>query len=126
MDPGESPTAPRRKHSMDLAFERHTQQGWTILSVAGELDLHTSPQLAEALATAMDAGTPWVAVNMQQVSFMDSSSLGVIVASSERAREHGGGVAVACLQPAPMKVIALTGLDTVLTVVERVEDLPER
>ena len=43
---------------MDLAFERHTQQGWTILSVAGELDLHTSPQLAEALATAMDAGTP--------------------------------------------------------------------
>jgi anti-anti-sigma factor len=111
---------------MDLAFERHTQQGWTILSVAGELDLHTSSQLADALASAMDAGTPWVAVDMQQVSFMDSSSLGVIVASSERAREHGGGVAVACLQPAPMKVIALTGLDTVLTVVERLEDLPER
>jgi hypothetical protein len=33
---------------------------------------------------------------------------------------------VACLQPAPLKVIALTGLDTVLTVVERVEDLPDR
>ena len=56
--------------------------------MAGELDLHTSPQLAEELATAMDAGTPWLAVDMQQVSFMDSSSLGVIVASSERAREQ--------------------------------------
>jgi anti-sigma B factor antagonist len=111
---------------MDLAFERHTQQGWTILSVTGELDLHTSPQLADALSSSLDSGTPWVALDMRAVPFMDSSSLGVIVASLKRARDKDGDVAVVGLQPAPTKVISLTGLDSVLTIAQRVEDLPVR
>lgn len=103
---------------MDLALKTDTHDGWTILVVEGELDLHTSPQLQRALWDMIDQGTTHVAVDLSGVPFMDSSSLGVIVGGLKRAREQGGDLALMSLQPSPAKVIALTGLDGVFRIVE--------
>jgi anti-sigma B factor antagonist len=109
---------------MDLTFTNGTHESWTILSVAGELDLHTSPQLQAAIAAALDGGATRLAIDAHGVPFMDSSSLGVIVASLKRTRDKGGELALVGLQESPRKVIALTGLDSVLPIVDEVADLP--
>ena len=108
---------------MELTFETRTHDGWTILSVAGELDLHTSPQLQRALSGAFDDGASHVALDLASVPFMDSSSLGVIVGGSKLARERGGELALMSLQPSPAKVIALTGLESVVRIVGAPDEL---
>ena len=79
---------------MDLTFTSRTHEGWTILSVAGELDLQTSPQLTAAINDALEDGPPLLALDLASVPFMDSSSLGVVVASLKRVREKGGDLAL--------------------------------
>jgi anti-sigma B factor antagonist len=108
---------------MDLRLTTDTQDGWTILVVAGELDLHTSPQLQRALWEAIDQGATRIALDLSAVPFMDSSSLGVIIGGLKRAREVGGDLALISLQPSPAKVIALTGLDDVFRVVDDASSL---
>jgi anti-sigma B factor antagonist len=103
---------------MDLRLATHTHDAWTILSVAGELDLYTSPQLKQALSDIIDHGSTYVALDLSEVPFMDSSCLGVIVGGLKRARENGGELALMSLQPSPAKVITLTGLDGVFRVVD--------
>jgi anti-anti-sigma factor len=55
---------------------------------------------------------------------MDSSSLGVLVATLERAREHNGELRLVGVQGSPAKVIALTGLDSAFTIDGSIDDLP--
>jgi anti-sigma B factor antagonist len=110
---------------MELTFGTRTHDGWTILAVAGELDLHTSPQLKEELQRVTD-GTAFVALDLTDVPFMDSSSLGVIVGGLKRARERGGDLALLGLQGSPSKIVSLTGLDDVFRLVDAPEELPGR
>ncbi len=102
---------------MDVTFATRTHQSWTILSVSGELDLFSSPQLKRALDEIIDEASH-VLLDLSGVPFMDSSSLGVIVGDLKRARERGGELAIMGLQASPAKVVALTGLDSVFRIVD--------
>lgn len=102
---------------MELTFETSTHEGWTVLTVHGELDLHTSPSLRDALSRSIDGGTGWLALDLADVPFMDSSSLGVLVGALKRLREKGGEMALVGVQGSPSKVVTLTGLDAVFRVV---------
>ncbi len=105
---------------MDLTYTTHTHNGWTVLSIVGELDLHTAPQLKDAMA---EQGTHLV-LDLTQVPFMDSSSLGVIVAQLKQVRDRGGDLALMGLHDSPRKVLALTGLDEAVPVVDSLDQLP--
>jgi anti-sigma B factor antagonist len=99
---------------LDLSLESRTKGPWVVLEVAGELDLHTVPELAQRLATLMEQGASRLAVDLSRVGFMDSSSLGVLVTTLKRAREIGGDVVLVGVNGSPLKVLTLTGIDKVL------------
>ena len=65
--------------SVEPSFETHTHGTWTVVNVRGELDLSTSAELRAALDAGLGEGAPRIAVDLSEVSFMDSSSLGVLV-----------------------------------------------
>ena len=109
---------------MDVIGQTRTQGPWTVVEVAGELDLHTSPPLREHVLQLIDGGTDRLALDMTKVDFMDSSSLGVLVATLERARERDGELRLVGVQGSPAKVIALTGLDSAFTIEDSIDDLP--
>jgi anti-sigma B factor antagonist len=108
---------------MDLRLTTDTHDEWTILVVVGELDLQTSPQLQRALWEAIDQGATHLALDLSDVPFLDSSSLGVIIGGLKRAREVGGDLVLMSIQPSPAKVLALTGLDDVFRVVDDASSL---
>jgi anti-sigma B factor antagonist len=110
---------------MDLTFEDATSGAWRVLSVTGELDMHTSPALQERLDALSVGDAPKVAVDLSAVPFMDSSSLGVLIANLKRIRERAGELALVGVAGSPQKVLSITGIDRVIPVFDRVSELPQ-
>jgi len=109
---------------MELSLENDTLGPWTVVRVSGELDLHTSPQLRDHALALLGEPPVRIALDMSDVSFMDSSSLGMLVTCLKRVRERDGRLVLAGVNGSPQKVFTLTGLDRVFDMVPSVEDLP--
>lgn len=109
---------------MDVVQGTRTQGRWTVVEIAGELDLHTSPSLRDRILGLVDDGTGFLALDMTNVDFMDSSSLGSLVSCLKRVREHEGRLLLIGVNGSPKKVLGLTGLDRVFEQVERPDELP--
>lgn len=87
-----------------------------MLEVTGEVDLSTAPTLRTRLDHLLRGGARRVLVNLEDVTFMDSSGLSVLVSALKELRESEGEMSVACSNASIMKVFAVTGLDRVLRV----------
>jgi anti-sigma B factor antagonist len=97
---------------IDLTVRSHVLDGWTVLSIEGEVDLYSAPAVRDAALAAMDSGADHLVLDLTAVPFMDSSGLGVIVACLKRLREMGGDLAVVSPPSSPStKLLSLTGLD---------------
>ena len=77
------------------------------------MDLYSSPTLRERIIQLIDEGRTQVIVNLQDVGFMDSSGLGVLVGGLKRLNERGGSLVLVCPEGSPLKVLTITGLDKV-------------
>jgi len=98
-------------------------QGLAVLVVGGEVDYEVSPQLKARLMKAIKAGTRRFVLDLTDVSFIDSTAIGVIAGAVERLDEVGGGsVAVVSTHEKVMQIFEITGLDNVLTVHSSRED----
>jgi len=108
---------------MDLLLDDRIHGDWTVIEVKGELDLATVPALRERIDAVSDGGAARLAVDLTQVTFMDSSSLGLLVAALKHARERGGDLALVGVGGSPARVLSLTGLDQVFRLVVTVDAL---
>ena len=104
---------------VELRVSSRSQGDRTVMSVSGEIDLYTAPRLHGELVTALAGGGPVrLVVDMSGVEFCDSTGMNVLLAAHRRAREHGGDLELARPRPAIMKILQVTGLETVFTVVD--------
>lgn len=109
---------------MDLVIENGASGSWTVVRVAGELDLHTSPQLRDHVLAMVGESPTRIALDLSGVGFMDSSSLGMLITCQKRVREHEGRLVLVGVSGSPMKVLTLTGLDKVFELASSTADLP--
>lgn len=91
-----------------------------VVALSGEFDLDVADSLRDALAVALQSRRH-VVVDLADTSFMDSVSLGCLVMAAKTARATGGWVRVAAPQRTILRVLRLTGLDTVLAVHDTVQ-----
>ncbi len=104
---------------MELKVSIRSQAGRTVMSVGGEIDLYTAPRLHGELVTALSGGGPvQIVVDMSGVEFCDSTGMNVLLAAQRRAREQGGDLELASPRPAIRKILQVTGLESVFTVLE--------
>jgi anti-anti-sigma factor len=80
----------------------------TIITVRGEMDLHTCPQLARAAAVTPLGGKP-LYLDVSGVPFMDSSGLNLLVSLRRRLDAEGSRLAITGLQPQPTRLLQITG-----------------
>jgi anti-sigma B factor antagonist len=91
----------------------------TIVTISGEIDLYTAPRLHSELAALLAEGMPArVVIDMSGVEFCDSTGMNVLLSCLRRARERGGELEIADPKPAVRKILQVTGLDSVFTLVE--------
>ena len=94
-----------------------------VITVSGEVDLATSPELDNAIIAAIESGTSSVAINLTDVSFMDSSGLGVIVRGLKRCREADKDLDLVITNERVLKVFGITGLDQVIPIHDSIQDI---
>jgi anti-sigma B factor antagonist len=61
----------------------------TIIAVSGELDLASADRLDKAIRDAEESATGWIVIDLDGLSFMDSTCLGVLLQARRRASENG-------------------------------------
>jgi anti-sigma B factor antagonist len=85
-----------------------------VVSVAGELDLHTAGELSAELDGAIARGPKRIVIDLGGVTFLDSTALGALVTAAKRARAAGAPTVVVTDDPHTLKIFRITGLDAVL------------
>jgi anti-sigma B factor antagonist len=94
-----------------------------LITVSGEVDLATSPQLDTAVIAAIDSGNSSVVIDLTDVTFMDSSGLGVIVRALKRCREAENDLDLVITNERVLKVFGITGLDQVIPIHASIQDI---
>jgi anti-sigma B factor antagonist len=106
----------------EIALQRN-DEGPAVLTISGEHDLSTAPNLRRRIDGLLDEGVPTV-VDLSPATFIDSSILGVILDGRRRAAQSGIGFAVARAtgSEAVDRVLDVTGLRAELPVHPRREE----
>jgi anti-sigma B factor antagonist len=90
--------------------------GARVLRLEGELDAFVAPELRERLHRLIDEledGPGTIVVDLEAVSFLDSTILGTLVGGLRRTREQGGELRLVYPAPPANRIFELTGLDAV-------------
>lgn len=107
---------------MELSFRTRTVADWTILQVAGEVDLATRDELRERLLALVAEGARHLVVDLTGLEFIDSSGLGVLIRVRNVVQEQGGSLTLVANQERILKPFRVTGLaDNYFTIVDSVE-----
>ncbi len=101
---------------MDLTVSSEIRQGVALVTVTGDVDVASAPRLAEHLDRTISAGRTYIVVDLEGVTFMDSTGLGVLVARLKLLRVLGGSMRAVCTVPRILRLFDITGLDNVLPI----------
>src|SRR3979409_2188808 len=102
-----------------MNFDIRTQQlrGCSFgISLAGEVDLYTAPEFKQQLLEVIGQGGKEVIVDFTDTTFIDSTTLGVLVGGVKRLRSNDGQLSLVCSDRNITKIFEITGLDRVFTI----------
>src|SRR3712207_1693503 len=100
------------------AWEEPVDETTQVVAVRGEVDIFTAPEFKTLIAGAIEAGRDTVVVDLAEATFIDSSSLGVLISAHRRLGLRDGRLIIACDVPEVRKTFTITGLDSVLEIVD--------
>ena len=87
-----------------------------VISLAGEVDLYTAPEFKQQLLDVIGQGGKDVVVDFSDTTFIDSTTLGVLVGGVKRLRAQEGRLSLVCSDRNITKIFEITGLDRVFTI----------
>lgn len=94
-----------------MTLQCRDEQGVAIVEIKGEFDGTHSPEFRALLDQLMHEGRRRIVVDLQDVGFLDSSGLAVLVGGFKRVRSEAGNMCFAALQPAVQRIFKLTRLE---------------
>jgi anti-sigma B factor antagonist len=87
-----------------------------VIELGGEIDLYTAPEFKERMVQVIEDGKKQVIVDLSKATFIDSTTLGVLVGGVKRLRPAGGTLALVCSDQNIVKIFEITGLDRVFPI----------
>jgi anti-sigma B factor antagonist len=102
-----------------MNFDISTEQvgeGAYVIALSGEVDLYTAPEFKQQLLDVIGNGAKNVIVDFSNTTFIDSTTLGVLVGGVKRLRPNDGQLSLVCSDRNITKIFEITGLDRVFTI----------
>ena len=93
--------------------EDHPQPGTVVVTVYGDLDLHSADQLGDLLVGVVDRGTSLVVVDLSDVEFVDSQGLGALMRGTRRFGACKDRFRLVVPAPEIRRLFEITALDRV-------------
>lgn len=99
-----------------LSAQVRRLDGIAVVAVSGEVDAHSARLFRDALAEGLSDGSRRLIADLAEVTFLDSSGLGVLVGKLKDVRQRGGSMHVVIANPRVLRVFEITGLDRVFRI----------
>lgn len=91
-------------------------EGVRLVCVSGEVDVSNASELRDATDAALSDGASSVSVDISDVSYIDSTGIGVLVGAAHRAIDEGVAFSVANPQRNVARILSLLGMGEELNV----------
>jgi anti-anti-sigma factor len=101
-----------------LKLDMQDDSGFVSLTLHGELDISSAPQLEDALAEVEAANPPVLVIDLRNLEFMDSTGLRTVVSADARAREQGRRLAIVRGPDSVNRIFSVTRLDERLQMID--------
>ncbi|BDG31489.1 anti-sigma F factor antagonist [Parageobacillus thermoglucosidasius] len=96
---------------MSLMMDFEVKQDVLIIRLSGELDHHTAEELREKVTDVLEsASIRHIVLNLEHLTFMDSSGLGVILGRYKQIKKLGGEMIVCSISPTVKRLFDMSGL----------------
>ncbi|MEQ8843031.1 MAG: STAS domain-containing protein [Acidimicrobiales bacterium] len=107
---------------MQIVTHSHREGSWTVITIAGELDVVGGPELRQVVMGEVRAGHHHLVLDLTGVDFIDSFGLGVVVGALKRSRLLDGDVRLVVPEPRVRRVFEVCDLDRVFVLHPTVDD----
>lgn len=98
-----------------MNLELEYRQGVLFVRPCGELDMNITDEFRNSLEDSLKKNlVNHLIFNLEHVSFIDSSGLGVILGRYKRLVQQGGRVSLVGIQPQVRRILDLSGLLTIM------------
>jgi anti-sigma B factor antagonist len=97
-------------------------RGVRLLAPAGDLDLYVSADLRQQIFSAVADGVERLVVDLLDVTFIDSTALGVLADAAKRLRANAGSLAIVCRDSNILKVLEITGLSRLFRIYDSIPE----
>ena len=112
----------QKEDRVDVSVTSRQSGDRTVIEVKGEIDVYTAPALREEISSLVDAEHTTIVVDLTQVSFMDSTGLGVLVGALKKVRTLGGDLSLVINEEKILKVFRITALTQVFSIHPTLEE----
>jgi anti-anti-sigma factor len=100
----------------DFTIEETAREGAVALALGGELDMSATFALEPVLDRVLAGDPRELVLDLEAVGFVDSSGVGLLIATHERADRAGVEMAITGAAPEVKRVFQVAGLEGVLPV----------
>ena len=101
---------------MELSISQDRSGEVAVVRVAGRFDAHQAPQVRRWLLERRQQGVNQIVVNLEAVTFVDSTALAALVIGLKHSREAGGDLHLCGLEGPVTVIFDLTRMDRVFPI----------
>ncbi len=106
---------------MSLKITSKVENQTALLSIAGEVDMCSSPEARKEIAALVKKEIPRIVIDLSGVGYMDSSGVATLIEGLQMCNKYDGKLVVAGLRDNVREVFELTKLDKIFEIYEDAE-----
>lgn len=101
---------------MNLTIREEMDNNKAVLFLSGEIDVYTAPELKEAILPLISKDGNFVQVDLKDVTYMDSTGLGVFVNAFKSSKDSNSKLQLVNLQDRVYRLFKITGLHEIMDI----------
>lgn len=109
-------------HGLDVVIRSSDDGGATLVELVGEFDLYTGPRFERVVLAALGRGATDIVVDLSDVTFIDSTTIGILMRTRNRLAALGGRLLLVCRDQNILRLLKVTTLDRLFEVYRSTEE----